>query len=412
MESRQKLQQMALHMDLEPAEEMRRPGGRAAATTPSSQPDQVQPCGLTPRQARLAELGIYHAKKPDGTTIPLLKTLLTSACERDCFYCPFRAGRDSKRYTFQPDEMAQAFMQLYRAQIADGIFLSSGIIQGGVKTQDRLLDTAAILRQTYQYRGYLHLKLMPGAERDQIFQAMTLADRLSINLEAPNPGRLAAIAPRKTFFEELVRPLQLVEEIRQNEDPARGWNGRWPSTTTQFVVGGAGETDVELLATTEYLTATLRLQRAYFSAFRPIPDTPLEHLPPENPLRQHRLYQTSFLFRDYGFELEELPFDEQGNLPLELDPKAAWAWSHLQHDPVEINRADREQLLRVPGLGPRSTRTILQARRLGVIREESHLRQLGIRTRALRPFVLLDGRRPTYQLPLLPQDGSQPTPGT
>jgi predicted DNA-binding helix-hairpin-helix protein len=402
MDNREKLTQMALHMDLEPAEEVH--GRPPACFVPQGQAGkpEVAQRPRTRKAARQAALGIYHAQKPDGSTIPLLKTLLTSACERDCHYCPFRSGRDMARYTFKPEEMATAFMQLHRAGIAEGIFLSSGIVRGAVTTQDKLLDTASILREKHQYRGYLHLKLMPGAEKAQIYRAMTLADRLSINLEAPNPRRLAEIAPRKTFFAELVRPLQLVHAIR-SELPAReGWNGRWPSTTTQFVVGGAGETDVEILSTTAYLTAQLRLQRAYFSAFRPIRDTPLENQPPENPQRQHRLYQTSFLFRDYGFELEELPFDQEGNLPLHIDPKLAWAQRNLSENPVEINQAAREELLRVPGLGPVGTRTVLQARRQGRIREERHLQQLGIRTRQMQPFVLLDGRRPTYQLPLFP----------
>jgi predicted DNA-binding helix-hairpin-helix protein len=280
------------------------------------------------------------------------------------------------------------------------LFLSSGIIKGSVATQDRLLETAEILRKKYQFRGYLHLKVMPGAEKEQLRQAMTLANRLSVNLEAPNDKRLALLAPQKEFFAELVRPLQIIEQIRQEEPAHLGWNGRWPSTVTQFVVGAVGETDVEILSTTEYLTRRLHIQRAYFSAFSPIHDTPLENQPAENPVRKVRLYQTSFLFRDYDFGLEEMPFDQQGNLPLDIDPKLAWAQANLQHDPVELNKAERHELLRVPGIGPKHSYTILDARRKGRLSDLNHLRQLGIATKRLAPYVLLDGKRPSFQLPL------------
>lgn len=393
MESIIKLKDIATQMYLEPAEETNlRPA------------PQIAPCGqvVTPRNSpkQKEELGITHAVMPSGKTMPMLKTLLTSACERNCFYCPFRAGRNYRRTTFKPEALVKTFMQLYRAGLVKGLFLSSGIIKGSVATQDRLLKTADILRNKYGFRGYLHLKVMPGAEKAQLRQAMTLADRLSVNLEAPNDKRLAALAPKKSFFAELVRPLQLIEQIRQEEPARLGWNGRWPSTTTQFVVGGTDETDVEILATTEYLTQKLHLKRAYFSAFSPIRDTPLENRPAENPLRKVRLYQTSFLFRDYGFSLEEMPFDQQGNLSLEIDPKLAWAQTHLQQEPLELNRAARQELLRVPGIGPKHSRTILAARRQGRLNGLHHLRQLGIATKRLAPFVLLDGKRPSFQLPL------------
>ena len=401
MDSLIKLQDIALNMHLEPAEE-----------TNLNPAPEVAPCGqvVTPRSstppvrgnaaAKQAALGISHAAMPGGKTMPMLKTLLTSACERNCYYCPFRAGRNYRRHTFQPEELAKSFMQLYRAGLVEGLFLSSGIIKGSVATQDRLLETAEILRQKYQFKGYLHLKVMPGAEKAQLRHAMTLANRLSVNLEAPNDKRLALLAPKKLFFEELVRPLQLIEQIRHEEPAHLGRNGRWPSTVTQFVVGAVGETDVEILATTEYLTKQLRLQRAYFSAFSPISDTPLENQPAENPLRKVRLYQTSFLFRDYGYGLEEMPFDQQGNLPLNIDPKLAWAQANLQHEPVELNRAGPDELLRVPGIGPKSSHAILNARRRGRLSELNHLRQLGIATKRLAPYVLLDGKRPSFQLPL------------
>lgn len=392
MNSLTKLHTLAEHMGLEPSEEV--------APMPSASA-QVAPCGqvIAPGDTP-DDVAIYHAKLPNGKTIPLLKTLLTSACERDCFYCPFRAGRNFRRVTFKPEEMAQTFMDLYRAGVAEGLFLSSGIIGGGVKTQDKLLATAEILRQKHRFRGYLHLKVMPGAEDAQLERAMQLADRLSVNLEAPNDRRLQQLAPKKVFLTELLRPLQHIEHIRQTQPGHLGWNGRWPSTVTQFVVGGVDETDLELLSAAAYLHKTLRLGRVYYSRFNPIRDTPLENRPGENPWRVHRLYQASFLFRDYNFDLEEMPFDPVGNLPLDTDPKLAWAYANLRENPVEVNRASREELLRVPGIGPKGADLIVTARRRGALRAERDLQQIGVQTRRLKPYVLLDGQRPTYQLSL------------
>ncbi|MCA9978947.1 MAG: radical SAM protein, partial [Anaerolineales bacterium] len=317
MEQLAKLKDVSEFMHLEPAEEV------------PSIPLRLAPCGqvITSREEALKNPApiVHNAVMPGGKTIPLLKTMLTTACERNCYYCPFRAGRNYRRINFKPEEMADTFMTLYRAGVVQGILLSSGIIGGGVKTQDKLIDTADILRHKYQFRGYLHLKMMPGLEKDQVRRSMQLASRLSVNLEAPNDRRLADLAPKKVFFEELLRPLQWVEEIRQTETPEMSWNGRWPSSTTQFVVGAVGESDLELLSTSEYLYKRLNLARTYFMAFNPVSDTPLENAPAENPLRQNRLYQASFLFRDYGFDLEEMPFTEAGNLPLDTDPKLAWA---------------------------------------------------------------------------------------
>ncbi len=348
------------------------------------------------------EIPIMAAQMSGGRPIRLLKTLLSSACERNCYYCPFRAGRNMRRATFKPAEMAKLFIQLHQAGLVEGLFLSSGIVGGGVRTQDQLLDAAEILRKKYGFMGYLHLKIMPGAERDQLERAMHLASRISINLEAPNTDRLERLAPRKEFTRELLQPLIWAQEIRANQSPHRTWNRRWPSTTTQFVVGAVDESDLELLATSEFLYRSNRLSRAYFSTFKPVHDTPFEHLPPENEARTRRLYQASFLLRDYGFDLEEMPFDLQGKLPLDADPKLAWAHRHLRHNPVEVNRASREKLLRVPGIGPRGADAIIRQRRTGKLRNPGDLRRAGIQPARAAPYVLLDGRQPASQLSLFP----------
>jgi predicted DNA-binding helix-hairpin-helix protein len=379
MDALEKLKQLGPPTRFEPAEEV--VGSRRLP--PVRGDDDLSDC-------------ITHAMRPDGKRIALLKTLLTSACERDCRYCAFRQGRDFRRVSFSPDELARLVMQMHRQGLVEGIFLSSGVAGGGPRVQDRLIATAEILRRRYDFQDYIHLKIMPGAERDQVVAAMRLADRVSVNLEAPNAERLAQLSPHKVFQEELLQRLRWIEEVR------RGAPGRWPSSCTQFVVGATDESDAEILTTTGLLYQQLNLARAYFSRFSPVPDTPLENRPPTSPLRERRLYQSSFLLRDYGFDAEELPFDTAGNLPLRTDPKLALASQCLVHAPVELNTADRRDLLRVPGIGPKSADKLLRERRRGRLRELSDLRKLGIVAERTASFILLDGRRPPHQLSLWP----------
>lgn len=361
---------------------------------------QFESVGDAPRQERPVPAGlsdcITHVTA-GSRKMPVLKTLLTSACERNCFYCPFRAGRSAmKRVKFTPDDMAQGFMSLYRAGAVEGIFLSSGVVRGGVTTQDKILDTGAILRKKYGFRGYIHLKLMPGAERDQVRRAMELATRVSINLEAPNAERLKAIAPGKRFDDELLARLQWVEELRRNSGGVLQ-----ASSTTEFVVGPAGESDVEILGMTEHLHRQAGLARAYFSAFHPVEDTPLDNHPATDDLRRIRLYQASFLLRDYGFAMEEFVFGGAGNLPLDTDPKRAWAETMLVHAPVEINTASPQELMRVPGIGAKGAERIVTARRQGTLRDLADLRSVGVvNARRAAPYILLDGQRPLQQLRL------------
>jgi predicted DNA-binding helix-hairpin-helix protein len=376
------LKMLSGQMELEHAEE--------------SHTDASKPACFTPKEQRAAF--IHPAQLPNGKQIKLLKTLLSSACEKDCYYCPFRAGRDFRRATFKPQEFAELFMKLNQANAAQGIFLSSGIAAGGANTQNKILDTAEILRKKLGFKGYLHLKIMPGAEKGQVERLMQLADRVSINLEAPNTERLSKLAPQKTFIEELFRPLRWVEEIRRSQPAYKFWNGRHPSTVTQFVAGGSDESDLELLTTTDWLMKNVRLKRAYFSAFSPIRDTPLENKAAVDPMREHRLYQASFLLRDYGFDLEEMPFLQDGNLPLPTDPKLAWAQMNLSAQPVEINRAEKRELLRVPGIGLKGADAILQARRSGKLRDLASLRKLGVSIARAAPFLLIDGKHSASQL--------------
>lgn len=337
---------------------------------------------------------ITHVVSPHNRHMPVLKAMTTTVCTRDCNYCGMRCGRDTRRVTFSPDEMADGFFRLYRAGLVEGIFLSSGILGDGVQAQDQIIATAEIIRHKLDFQGYVHLKVMPNAEYDQVIRTMQLADRVSVNLEAPNPGRLERLAPHKGFADELVKRMRWIEQIRQDQ------GGRGPSSTTQFVVGPAGESDLELLQTTQHLHQQVGLKRAYFSKFDPIPDTPLENAPPTEAVRQHRLYQSSFLLRDYHFEVEELPFGPDGNLPLNQDPKLVWARENLAWQPVELNRAERPDLLRVPGIGPKGAERILRERRQGTLRDLAELRKIGVWADRAAPFITLDGRRPPCQLPL------------
>jgi len=350
-----------------------------------------------PYQSRSLEECITNVSTPTGKR-KILKTMLTTACERDCYYCPFRAGRSKmKRLTFTPDELASGLDTLQRAGKVEGMFLSSGIIKGSVTTQDKIIDTAEIIRNRYGYRGYLHLKIMPGIEYDQLYRIMQLADRVSVNLEGPTQERLNALAPKKDFQKELLNMVQLAEEGIRREHPYQKLAG----TVTQFVVGAVGDTDHELLSLSNRLYRQYGLTRAYYSGFSPVIQTPFENLPPTDPLREHRLYQASFLLRDYGWNVEDLPFMSDGNMQLELDPKRAWAELHLRYSPIDVMKANREQLLRIPGIGPVGADAIIKARRQGRLTDLAHLRKLNIKApEQAAPYILLDGRNPLEQMRL------------
>lgn len=346
-----------------------------------------------PYQSQSLAECITNLSTPQGKK-PVLKVMQTTACERNCFYCPFRAGRSqTKRLTFSPDELAGSFHTLQQAKQVDGIFLSSGIIKGSITTQDKIIATAEIIRQRYNYQGYMHLKIMPGIQYEQLYRIMQLADRVSVNLEGPTEERLNALAPKKEFMSELLAMLQLAAKIRQ-EHPHQ----KLASTVTQFVVGAVGDTDLELLSLSQKLYRQLGLTRAYYSAFSPIKQTPFENLTSTAPLREHRLYQASFLLRDYGWKVEDLALTETGNLRTDLDPKKAWAEQHLRDTPTEIMTASRAQLLRIPGIGLRGAEVIMQARRRGKLTDLSQLRHLQIHApEQAAPYILLNGHRPLIQ---------------
>jgi putative DNA modification/repair radical SAM protein len=353
-------------------------------------------CG-TEASRRRSDLGqwIYPAVMPDGKRVSLLKVLMTNVCEKNCAYCVNRIGRDAPRTRFSADELARLFDQMVRSRLVEGLFLSSGICGGATQTMDRMLATVELVRKRYQFRGYVHLKLLPGATKGQVERAGQLAQRVSVNLEAPSMERLAQIAPAKSR-DQVLNPMLWASEFIQKGE------GHWAPSgqTTQFVVGAADESDRELLTTASNLYGKLGLHRVYYSAFQPVPNTPLEDKPFTPAWREHRLYQCDFMFRLYGFELGDVVFDAEGYLPREQDPKSTWAQAHPEYFPIEINHAARSELLRVPGIGPRSATRIVNARHNTKFTTLHDLRKTGaIATRAA-PYILMAGRRPPYQLSL------------
>ncbi len=340
---------------------------------------------------------LYDAKREGGGTTRLFKVLQTNACRFACKYCFTSCAIRRKRTTFKPDELSTTFVSLQQQKRVDGLFLSSGIVPDADTTMEKMLGTVERLRLKEGYTGYIHLKLIPGAAYDLIERAVELADRVSLNLEAPNAERLATLAPDKEFHESMWRRLlwarQAIERRRAVGLPAAR------SITTQFVVGAAGESDRELMTTIARARGEIGLGRSYFSAFHPIERSPFGDMPAEDPMRAARLYQAEFLLRDYGFAADELPFDEAGLLPRDRTPKQAWAERHL-HEPLELNRASRAQLLRVPGIGPKSADKIIVARRQATLRDPNQLKALGVTVGWAAPYVLLDGRRSAVQLGL------------
>ena len=331
-----------------------------------------------------------------GRRVPLLRVLLTNLCWNDCAYCAFRSQRDTRRLAFRPEELARGFDQMRRAGLVKGLFLSSGLGVDPMREMDRMLATVEMVREHYEFRGYVHLKILPGSSPDQIERAVQLADRVSTNLEAPNPERLALLSKGKVFEN------QLMAALRGASRSIRSSGGRLApaGVATQFVVGAVDESDREILSTSAEVYRTLGLARIYYSRFGPVPDTPLEGQVGTPLAREHRLYQADFLLRRYGFEFESFVFDERGNLPAGQDPKLAWARAHPEAFPIEVNLATRPMLLQVPGIGPVVADRILRERQRGTLSDLAHLRKMGARVDRVAPYVLLDGRRPARQLPL------------
>jgi len=345
-------------------------------------------------------IGITRVRLPGGGSTQIMRVMQTNACSLACGYCPTFCGGKVKRTALAPEEVAATFMEAHRAGLAQGLFLTSGVPGRPVRAMDRMLAAVEVLRRKEGYRGYVHIKLLPGSELAQVEEAAGLANRVSINLEGPGDAYVRRLAQDKDFSGDLLPKLELAGRLLREAGRDRSREGVRPAgTTTQFVVGPAGEKDREILSLVAGLERQRLLHHAHFSAFQPVVGTPMEGEPSTPATREFRLYQAEHLLRQYGFDFEELPFDADGNLPLDYDPKTAWALRHVEQFPLEVGRAPYELLVRVPGVGPKAALTLVSERRRSVFRGPEDLRRVGVDTVRAGYFLALRGRRLAPRLP-------------
>lgn len=330
--------------------------------------------------------GVYHAKVGGHHICRLFKVLQTNFCRNNCHYCAFRRDRDCRRTTAAPDEMAQAFHSAFSRRLVDGLFLSSGIISNPETTMTKMLDTATLLRKKYHYQGYLHLKIMPGAPPSTIKESLKLANRISLNIESPTESDLTNLSPEKDLKTGFFYTLSL---IKNQIKKFRFAGFKTPSLTTQFVVGAGEEKDRDIIQKTHFLYKNFNLRRVFYSAFRPVPQTPLAQKPAESLLREHRLYQADFLMRFYQFSPWDIPLNKNGFLEESVDPKTLWARKNPQYFPINLNLASYWQLLKIPGLGPISAKKIINLRKQRKINSLSDLAHQRFQIQKIFPFACL-----------------------
>ncbi|TYT26426.1 putative DNA modification/repair radical SAM protein [Luteimonas viscosa] len=359
-------------------------------------------------------MGICHSYTPDGRCVSLLKILLTNFCVYDCVYCVNRVSSNVPRARFAVDEVVALTLDFYRRNYIEGLFLSSGIIRNGDYTMEQLVEVARRLREEHRFAGYIHLKTIPEASPELLAAAGRHADRLSINVELPTESGLAQLAPEKRMpaIRGAMGELRWrIEESKQDKHAAIGIGSvggkpkrRAPrfapaGQSTQMIVGADGADDRAILSMADNLYGNYRLRRVYYSAFSPIPDAS-RALPPRAPplLREHRLYQADWLLRFYDYRVDEIADGRgDGMLDLDVDPKLGWALRHPERFPVDLNRAPKELLLRVPGLGVRNVKRVLMARRHGRLRV-ADLARLRAPMSKLLPFVQLADHHPQRAL--------------
>ena len=346
--------------------------------------------------------GICHAYAPDGRCISLLKILLTNFCIYDCAYCINRSSSNVERARFTVQEVVWLTIEFYRRNYIEGLFLSSGIIRSSDDTMGEMVKIARDLRTKHDFRGYIHLKTIPEASAHLVEEAGLSADRLSINSELPTDHGLERYAPerRPVNIRRSMADLRLkIEEAREPTLTGRRKKFVPGGQSTQMIVGADGASDATILGSSARLYSSYGLKRVYYSAFSPIPDSS-RNLPLIKPplMREHRLYQADWLYRFYGFSVEEIAsIGEGGMLDLELDPKLAWALGNRDRFPVDVNTADRETLLRVPGFGTKTVNALLSARRHRRVRLED-LSRLGVSLKKVRAFIVAEGWSPNRAL--------------
>jgi putative DNA modification/repair radical SAM protein len=346
-------------------------------------------------------MGICHAYAPDGRCISLLKILLTNSCIFDCHYCINRKSSNVRRARFTAEEVVNLTLAFYRRNYIEGLFLSSGIIRSSDYTMEQIVEVARSLREDHHFRGYIHLKTIPDADPELVHQAGLYADRVSINVELPTVSGLKRLAPEKDNDRIEGAMGGMKTAMLDAGDATRRYKSapRFAPAgqSTQMIVGADAATDGDIVTKASTLYDRFSLRRVYYSAFSPIPDASAV-LPLQRPplMREHRLYQSDWLMRFYGFAPKEVVAatdSATGMLPLDIDPKLAWALKFREHFPIDINRAPREMLLRVPGLGTKAVKNILAARRWRRLRLDDVAR-LTVSVAKVRPFIVAEDWRP------------------
>lgn len=365
------------------------------ASCASSGTDKRDSKGKTTGLGSTEGMGICHSYAPDGRCISLLKVLLTNACAYDCLYCVNRASSNVPRARFTIEELVALTLDFYKRNYIEGLFLSSGIIRSPDYTMEQIVEVARRLREEHGFRGYIHLKTIPDADEALLAAAGKYADRMSINIELPSETSVQKFAPEKdvrAIRRSMGRMRLKIEEAREEKKAPRFAPA---GQSTQMIIGADTSSDADILTTSANLYGSYGLKRVYYSAFSPIPDAS-SALPLSAPplVREHRLYQGDWLLRFYGFETDEVFAGTDGMLPLDMDPKLAWALRHRERFPLDVNTAAREELLRVPGFGLKTVDRILSARRIRAIRADD-LKRLHVPLRTALPFIVTPDHRPT-----------------
>ena len=343
--------------------------------------------------------GCCHSFSADGRCVTLLKVLMTNCCVYDCKYCVNRRSNDTRRAAFTPEELADLTINFYRRNYIEGLFLSSGVLQNPDYTTERMIRTLRILRETYRFNGYIHTKAIPGTSPELVEQLGLLADRLSVNSELPSEAGLKTLAPDKTKQAILAPMRQIQTRNQQNKEDLVKYRHAPKfapaGQSTQLIVGATPDSDLHILRLTQGLYDKYCLKRVFYSAYVPVVEHALLPAKDVKPplLREHRLYQADWLLRFYGFRAEELLDDQHPDFDPRVDPKCSWALNHLDFFPVEVNTADYEALLRVPGIGVTSARRILTARRVGRVHLDD-LRRMGVVMKRAQYFLTASGKMP------------------
>lgn len=340
-----------------------------------------------------AKAGICHTFTADGRCISLLKVLLTNNCIYDCAYCINRKSNDIKRAAFTPQELADITINFYKRNYIEGLFLSSGVVKNADFTMALMVRAVRILRQQHLFNGYIHIKAIPGASQEVLDEAGLLADRLSINMELPGDNGLKLLAPDKKMADITAPMGHIKEKILESKADKFSRKSFAPAgQSTQLIVGATGDTDKQIISLSENMYTGMNLKRVYYSSYIHVNNDSRLPVPVNSPLlREHRLYQADWLLRFYKFKADELLDEEHPNFDTRFDPKAAWALRHMEQFPVEINTADYEKLLRVPGIGVRSAQRIIKARRACAIGVDD-LKKLGIVMKRARFFITAKGK--------------------